>query len=130
MAINQTPSFQERYNYLSGMDQQTVLPPTSPSTHPRDVMPVIPGIQPPAVLPSVNPVPATMESPFYMAGLLRWYIGQYMRVQYLIGTNGPLIDRNGVLREVGVNYIILQPQNSDDLVISDLYSIKFIDIIR
>jgi hypothetical protein len=129
MAMNQTP-FRQRYDYQNITNQQTVLPPPSPATHPRDIMPVVPGIQPRALLPMDNPVPTTLESSFYMAGLLRRFIGQNMRVQYLIGTNGPLIDRNGILREVGANYIILQPQDSDDLVISDLFSIKFVDIIR
>jgi hypothetical protein len=80
--------------------------------------------------PQASIVPTTLENPFYLAGLLRRFIGQNIRVQFLIGTNGPMVDRTGRLIEVGTNYIMLQPNDSDDLVICDLYSIKFVDVIR
>lgn len=72
--------------------------------------------------------PTTLESPYYTAGFLRQYIGQNMRVEYLLGTNGPLVDRIGRLVDVGASYIVLQPYLSDDLLMSDLYSIRFVTI--
>ena len=81
------------------------------------------------ITPDVT-TPTTLESTYYIAGLLRSFIGERMRVQFLIGTNGPLLDLTGALVEVGANYIILQPVDSDDLVICDLYSIKFVTVIR
>lgn len=74
--------------------------------------------------------PTTLESTYYIAGLLRSFIGEKMRVQFLVGTNGPLLDITGTLVEVGANYIVLQPIDSDDLIICDLYSIKFVNVIR
>lgn len=76
-----------------------------------------------------QPAPATIDNVAYTAGFLRTQIGRKVRVEFLIGTNGPLVDRTGTLRYVGVSYIILQPIDSDDLMMCDLYSIKFVTII-
>jgi hypothetical protein len=84
----------------------------------------------PQVITSDITTPTTLESTYYIAGLLRSFIGERMRVQFLVGTNGPLLDITGTLVEVGANYIILQPLDSDDLVICDLFSIKFVTVIR
>ncbi len=72
--------------------------------------------------------PSTVQSPYYTAGFLRNFIGCNMRVEFLIGTTGALVDRIGVLMEVGASYIVLQPFMTDDLLMCDLYSIKFVTI--
>ncbi len=72
--------------------------------------------------------PTTLESPYYTAGFLRNFIGKNMRVEFLIGTSGALVDRTGELVEVGASYIVLRPILSDDLLMADLYSIKFVTI--
>lgn len=74
------------------------------------------------------PAPDTVRNPYYTAGFLRQYIGHNMRVEYLLGTNGPLVDRTGRLVDVGANYIVLQPLLSDELLMTDLYSIRFVSI--
>ncbi len=74
--------------------------------------------------------PTTVESTYYLAGLLTSYIGSRVRVQFLIGTTGPMIDITGTLIQVGANYIILQPIETDDLMICDLFSIKFTTVFR
>ncbi len=51
-----------------------------------------------------------------------------MRVEFLIGTSGALVDRVGTLVEVGASYIVLRPLFANDLVMCDLYSIKFATI--
>ena len=53
-----------------------------------------------------------------------------MRVEFLIGTTGPLVDRIGTLVDVGASYIVLEPVDPDDLIVADLYSIKFVTIYR
>lgn len=73
-------------------------------------------------------MPSTVVNPYYTAGFLRQYIGHNMRVEYLLGTNGPLIDRTGKLVDVGASYIVLQPLFSDELLMTDLYSIRFVTI--
>ena len=50
-----------------------------------------------------------------------------MRVEFLIGTNN-LVDRIGILEDVGASYILLRSLESDSLVYCDIYSIKFITI--
>jgi len=74
-------------------------------------------------------VPTTLSSPMYTAGYLRTQIGKTMRVEFLIGTNGPLVDRTGVLIGVGASYILLRPIESDDILLCDIYSIKFVTIL-
>jgi len=78
--------------------------------------------------PPSSDTPSTVESPYYTAGFLRNFIGCNMRVEFLIGTSGALVDRIGVLMEVGASYIVLQPFQTDDLLMCDLYSIKFVTI--
>jgi hypothetical protein len=78
--------------------------------------------------PLAMQTPTTVESPYYTAGFLRNFIGKTMRVEFLIGTSGALVDRTGVLMEVGASYIVLQPSFSDDLLMCDLYAIKFVTI--
>ncbi len=74
--------------------------------------------------------PTTVESPYYTAGFLKNFIGKNMRVEFLIGTSGALVDRTGELVEVGASYIVLRPLLSDDLLMADLYSIKFVTIYQ
>lgn len=104
-----------------------------PMTQPRMQPPMM---QPPtsnavtsaSPLPPAGGTPSTVQNPYYTAGFLRQYIGRDMRVEYLIGTNGPLVDRVGRLVDVGADYILLQPYLSDDLLMTDLFSIKFVTI--
>ena len=74
-----------------------------------------------------NIMPETLESTLFIPGYLNTQIGKYMRVEFLVG-NG-LTDRNGKLVKVGASYIILQAQNGD-LIVCDLFSIKFATIIE
>ena len=73
-------------------------------------------------------MPPTLESNLYLPGFLRTQIGKNMRVEFLIGSSGPLVDRIGVLIEVGVSYILLRPIETDDTLMCDMYSIKFVTI--
>lgn len=75
-----------------------------------------------------NGAPTTVQNPYYTAGFLKKFIGRDMRVEFLIGTNGALVDRTGKLLDVGASYIVLQPYLSDDYLMADLYSIKFVTI--
>lgn len=81
-----------------------------------------------AASPLAAQTPTTVESPYYTAGFLRNFIGKNMRVEFLIGTSGALVDRTGILMEVGASYIVLRPSFTDDLLMCDLYAIKFVMI--
>lgn len=59
--------------------------------------------------------------------IMRDNIGEYMDVEFLIGTGG-LTTRSGVLTNVGVSYIVLYDRQNDRYMICDLYSIKFVTI--
>lgn len=73
-------------------------------------------------------VPVTVENPLYTAGFLRTQIGRRIRVEFLLGTN-LLTDRSGTLVAVGASYILIRLVDSDDLMMCDIYSIKFVTIL-
>ncbi|MCX7747210.1 MAG: hypothetical protein N2645_10015 [Clostridia bacterium] len=68
----------------------------------------------------------TVEGVAYMQGFLRTQIGKRVRVEFLIGNM--LTDRLGTLMGVGASYILIRPEDSDDLLVADLYSIKFVTV--
>jgi hypothetical protein len=76
---------------------------------------------------SPEQLPVTVSSTLYTPGFLRTQIGKRMRVEFLIGTSN-LTDRSGTLVAVGASYIIIRLIDSDDLMLCDLYSIKFVTI--
>ncbi len=57
-------------------------------------------------------------------GFLRTQIGRYMRIEQLIGSN-LIEDRFGFLVGVGSNFIILQEITSGNIMVIDLFSIRF-----
>lgn len=72
-------------------------------------------------------MPEVLTNNIYTPAFLRGQIGKLMRVEFLIGTNN-LVDRIGILADVGASYILLRSFENDSLVYCDLYSIKFITI--
>ncbi len=71
--------------------------------------------------------PEILTNSIYTPAFLREQIGKLMRVEFLIGTNN-LVDRIGILEDVGASYILLRSLESDSLVYCDIYSIKFVTI--
>jgi hypothetical protein len=65
----------------------------------------------------------------YTQGYLKSQIGQKVKVEFLIGTN-MLVDREGTLIDVGISYIIIRETETDDLLLCDIYSIKFVRFYR
>jgi hypothetical protein len=63
----------------------------------------------------------------YTQGYLRTQIGKRMRITFLIGANMQQ-DREGILVNVGISYIILNETSTKNLVLCDIYSIKFVNI--
>ena len=76
---------------------------------------------------NANIMPEVLTNAIYTPAFLRTQIGKLMRVEFLIGTNN-LVDRIGILADVGASYILLRSFENDSLVYCDLYSIKFITI--
>lgn len=71
--------------------------------------------------------PEILTNNIYTPAFLRENIGKLMRVEFLIGTNN-LVDRTGILIDVGASYILLRALESDVITYCDIYSIKFITI--
>lgn len=80
--------------------------------------PILPGSEPPA---------QTLVGNQYLNGALRTQIGNRITVSYLIGTN-TFMGRTGVLLAVGANYIVMREAETDDILFSDFYSIKFVRV--
>lgn len=133
-AGNQFPTIEDiaSYNYLSPQQQQQQRQqlaqggnwqfPGNPKTMMQS--PAGTNILAP-IAPNTQPMPMTAESLQYMNGFLRTQIGRPVKVDFLIGTN-TLVDRTGILLGVGVNYILINEIETDDVVACDFYNIKFI----
>lgn len=70
-------------------------------------------------------IPETLLNTAFTQGYLRTQIGRKVKVEFLIGTN-MFVDREGTLMDVGASYIIIQESETDDLLLCDMYSIKFV----
>ncbi len=131
-ASSHLPSLEDiaEFNYLSPQQQQSQREslhdlgyspfrgnPRNLAQAPQNVVAPIP--------PNAQPMPMTAESLQYMNGFLRTQIGRPVTVEFLIGTN-TLVDRTGTLLGVGVNYILLNEIETDDVIACDFYNIKFI----
>lgn len=79
----------------------------------------------PTVVPEEIPVSFSPTSLQYLNGFLRSQIGRRVTVEFLTGTNN-LTERSGILLGVGVNYILLNEIEGDDVIACDFYTIKFI----
>jgi hypothetical protein len=90
-------------------------------------MPTGPAIAPMPIQTPPQSVPTTVKDTIYTPGYLRTQIGRKMRVEFLIGS-GTLIDRIGTLVGVGASYILIRPLESDDVLMCDIYSIKFVTV--
>lgn len=70
--------------------------------------------------------PQTIMSTAYTPGFLRTQIGRMVRVEFLIGTS--TTDRLGTLVGVGASYILFRPIGTSDVLLCDIYSIKFVTV--
>lgn len=70
--------------------------------------------------------PANLDTQ-YTQGYLRTQIGKRMRISFLLGTN-TIQDREGVLTDVGISYVILRETQTNNLTLADIFSIKFVVI--
>lgn len=64
----------------------------------------------------------------YIAGYLKENIGRNVRAEFPMA-GGFFIDKAGILREVGVNYFVLEDTFSRARILCDLYSVKFVTIV-
>ena len=74
-----------------------------------------------------NNAPEVITDDLFTPAFLREQIGKLVRIEFLIGTND-LEDRTGILEDVGVSYVLLRSIESGNLLMCDIYSIKFVVI--
>ena len=63
----------------------------------------------------------------YTQGYLKTIIGKRVKIFFLIGTN-IIQDRDGILTDVGISYVIIRELETNYLILCDIYSIKFVTI--
>lgn len=124
------------YGTAANQMMQYQMPATSQGMNQAPQMPQMPtgmqiptGVQMPIqemLQPAIPPV--VMETQ-YTQGYLKTQIGSKVKVEFLIGTN-MLVDREGTLVDVGISYIIIIETETDDLLLCDIYSIKFVRFYR
>lgn len=131
MNLNQMDNMQNMGYQMPTMPMQPMQPMQPMGTIPDGSMGTTSGVMP----TNIGSVPLAMdqfgETPVmdtdYTQGWLETQIGKRIKVEFLIGTN-LLIDREGTLLEVGISYIIINEVETDDLLLCDIYSIKFVRV--
>lgn len=123
----QQAAWQQAVQSQAAQSGQLVVPPAGVLQQPG----VLPASLTPADLQPITalnqPMPVTTQSLQYMNAFLRTQIGKKVTVDFLIGTN-TLVDRTGTLLGVGANYIVINETETDDILICDFYTIKFIHV--
>jgi len=76
--------------------------------------------------PEMEPATSIINNPLYTQGWLIAHIGKYIKIEFSIGNM--FIDREGILQEVGISYVIIKEAGTNDIVLCDIYSIKFITV--
>lgn len=61
----------------------------------------------------------------FMEGYLRNHVGEFVSIQFLIGMN-TLLTRRGTLLSVGKDNIVLRQERTDDILVTDLFSVMFV----
>lgn len=119
-----------------------MVPNMGPGAVPGMVPGMFPGAAPmqpsivttPLIDNSASPFPQAPGSPTeldieYTQGYLKTQIGKRVKIFFLIGTN-IVQDRDGTLVDVGISYIVLREPQTNNLILCDIYSIKFVTIYQ
>jgi hypothetical protein len=114
--INNQPLFNQQIQHPSTLEDGNI-------TTLNDIVSPLPS----STLGGSQIAPSMLNDPNFIPGFLRQNIGKLVRVEFLIGTSSTT-DRLGTLVGVGSNYILLTLTESDDTLMADLYSIKFVTI--
>ena len=97
-----------------GMDDDTIQTPTMPAPDNNQHR-------------EMSPVPPVVNNSLYNQGWLTKQIGKYVKISFLLGTN-LYQDRTGIIQEVGISFIVLKEISTSDLIMCDMYSIKFVTV--
>ncbi|MCB2294034.1 hypothetical protein LGK95_10935 [Clostridium algoriphilum] len=108
-----------------GMNDDTRQLPMSPSpTTTTATMPSTSTTNQNYEIATTSPI---VNNRLYTQGWLIEQIGKYIKIEFLIGSN-MWIDREGILQEVGISYIVIKETGTNDIIMCDIYSIKFVRV--
>ena len=71
-------------------------------------------------------LPQSLKNSAFLPAYLSKYVGKLIRTDSFIGNR--TVTKIGVLKAVGENFIVLKPYRSNDILICDLHSIKYITV--
>ncbi len=74
----------------------------------------------------ITPTTPIINNPLYNQDWLKTQIGKFISIDFLIGNM--YIDRQGILQEVGISYIVIKESGTNDILMCDIYSIKFVTV--
>ena len=63
----------------------------------------------------------------YLQGYLQQHLGKYVQIYFVVGTQQNA-QRDGILNEIGTNFLVIREIGSNRLIVCDLYSVKFVNI--
>ena len=63
----------------------------------------------------------------YLQGYLQQHLGKYVQIYFVVGTQQNA-QRDGILNEIGTNFLVIREVGSNRLIVCDLYSVKFVNI--
>lgn len=116
------------YNPIGVPPWAGMQPSTPPSaTLPIQPLPTPPSTSRPPTGTVPQPGPPVLRNTDYIQGYLKTVIGRPVKVEFILGTN-MFIDREGILVDVGIDHIVIRETRTDDLLVCDLYSIKFVTV--
>lgn len=109
-------------------DQTPMAPPVTGTTAGPPVesvtpVPITP--TPPPVTIGQQPGPPVTTDIGYTQAFLKTQIGKKVRIEFLVGTS-TMTDRIGTLVGVGISYVLIRLEETDDIMLGDIYSIKFV----
>lgn len=78
------------------------------------------------IIPWVTPKETNNSN--YLQDYLKTIVGRLIKADFLINSDN-LVSKEGILKEVGSDYIVLDMLQSNGMLLCDLYSIKFVEIV-
>jgi hypothetical protein len=118
----------------AAMTNAGAMQPAAAGPCPRPNAAVAPNQEAPTFAPvpvgvPADMVPYTLTSTYYLAGKLKEFCGRLVKIEFVLGTTGTLIDRIGILKDIGAAYVTLEhPLSETEITLCDMYSIKFVTI--
>jgi hypothetical protein len=100
----------------------------NPMAQMRPMTPMNHSMQKPQMAPSdfekAPGSPTTLDAQ-YTQGYLKTQIGKKVKIMFLLGTN-IIQDRLGILTDVGISFVVITEEGTNNPLLCDIYAIKFV----